>query len=53
MNQPKDNEVKDIPYADIAKRLSCSPGAARVRVLRGLERLQHEFDSPTNPGPTT
>jgi RNA polymerase sigma-70 factor (ECF subfamily) len=29
----------DLPYADVAARLGCSEGAARVRVCRGLARL--------------
>ena len=36
--------VEQLEYDQIAERLSCSPGAARVRVLRGLKRLQSEFD---------
>ena len=39
--------VEDLNYAQIADQLDCTPGAARVRVLRGLKRLQHEFDPPT------
>lgn len=29
----------DLPYREVAKRLGCSEGAARVRVARGLARL--------------
>jgi RNA polymerase sigma-70 factor (ECF subfamily) len=29
----------ELPYAEIARRLGCSEGAARVRVARGLTRL--------------
>ena len=29
----------DLPYAEVASRLGCSEGAARVRVSRGLARL--------------
>ncbi len=30
----------EMPYGDVAARLGCSPGAARVRVMRGLTRLR-------------
>lgn len=41
--------VENLSYAQIASNLSCTPGAARVRVLRGLRHLQHTFDqSPTS-----
>ncbi len=39
--------VENLDYGEIADQLGCTPGAARVRVLRGLKRLQHEFDPPT------
>ena len=29
----------ELPYAEVAQRLGCSEGAARVRVTRGLDRL--------------
>jgi RNA polymerase sigma factor (sigma-70 family) len=29
-----------LPYAEVARRLRCSEGAARVRVMRGLARLE-------------
>lgn len=29
----------ELPYDEVARRLGCSPGAARVRVARGLARL--------------
>jgi RNA polymerase sigma-70 factor (ECF subfamily) len=31
--------VSDLPYAEVAARLGCSPGAARVRVNRALAQL--------------
>ena len=30
---------EDLPYDEVARRLSCSEGAARVRVARGLDQL--------------
>ncbi len=39
--------VEELDYDVIADQLGCKPGAARMRVLRGLMRLQHEFDQPT------
>ena len=32
--------IESLPYRDIAARLDCSEGAARVRVHRGLSRLR-------------
>ncbi len=29
----------ELPYVEVAQRLGCSEGAARVRVMRGLDRL--------------
>jgi RNA polymerase sigma factor (sigma-70 family) len=29
----------DLPYGEVARRLGCTPGAARVRVSRGLAQL--------------
>jgi RNA polymerase sigma factor (sigma-70 family) len=29
----------ELPYEEVARRLNCSPAAARVRVARGLARL--------------
>jgi RNA polymerase sigma factor (sigma-70 family) len=37
--------VEQRSYDEISRRLGCTPGAARVRVLRGLRRLEVEFDS--------
>ena len=37
--------VEERDYAEIAEQLSCTAGAARVRVLRGLRQLEIEFDS--------
>lgn len=34
--------VGDLPYAEVAQRLGCSEGAARVRVSRGLNAI-HEM----------
>jgi RNA polymerase sigma factor (sigma-70 family) len=31
--------IDELPYAEVARRLGCSEGAARVRVTRGLTRL--------------
>lgn len=42
--------IDQLDYAEIGERLACKPGAARVRVLRGLRRLQVEFDRPASPG---
>ncbi len=36
----------DLPYDEVARRLKCSPGAARVRVARGLEQLAHVLEVP-------
>lgn len=32
--------IKELPYDEVASRLGCAPGAARVRVSRGLARLR-------------
>jgi RNA polymerase sigma-70 factor (ECF subfamily) len=34
----------DLPYAEVAERLGCSEGAARVRVTRGLSRLSDSLE---------
>jgi RNA polymerase sigma-70 factor (ECF subfamily) len=34
----------ELPYTIVAERLGCSVGAARVRVLRGLERLSDRME---------
>ncbi len=39
--------LEQMSYEQIGQQLGCKPGAARVRVLRGLRRLRSEFDSPT------
>jgi RNA polymerase sigma-70 factor (ECF subfamily) len=36
-----------LPYADVARRLGCSEGAARVRVTRALARLAEVLEVPT------
>ena len=35
----------DLPYDDVAARLGCSVGAARVRVARGLAQLSDELEA--------
>jgi RNA polymerase sigma-70 factor (ECF subfamily) len=37
---------EDLAYADVAARLGCSEGAARVRVSRGLDRLADLLEQP-------
>lgn len=36
--------VEELPYAEVAAALGCSEGAARVRVARGLARLQDDLE---------
>jgi RNA polymerase sigma-70 factor, ECF subfamily len=36
----------ELPYAEVAQRLGCSEGAARVRVTRGLNRLADLLEAP-------
>jgi RNA polymerase sigma-70 factor (ECF subfamily) len=36
--------IEEMPYRDVAQRLGCSEGAARVRVARGLARLAEVID---------
>jgi RNA polymerase sigma-70 factor (ECF subfamily) len=36
--------IEQLDYAVISDRLGCTQGAARVRVLRGLRRLEAEFN---------
>jgi DNA-directed RNA polymerase specialized sigma24 family protein len=36
----------DLPYAEVARRLGCSEGAARVRVTRALTRLADLLEAP-------
>jgi RNA polymerase sigma-70 factor (ECF subfamily) len=38
--------VDELPYAEVAGRLGCSEGAARVRVSRALTRLADALDTP-------
>lgn len=33
-----------LPYAEVARRLGCSEGAARVRVTRGLAKLENTLE---------
>ena len=42
--------VEQLDYVEIAHRIGCEPGAARVLVFRGLRRLRDEFDAPSNNG---
>jgi len=42
--------VDDLDYADVARRLGISRGAARVRVFRGLGRLRRHLDTSTLGG---
>lgn len=36
--------IEEKPYEAVAKELGCSPGAARVRVSRGLDRLGKDLE---------
>ena len=36
----------DLPYSEVARRLGCTEGAARVRVSRGLVRLADLLEAP-------
>lgn len=36
--------LEELDYQTISQRLGCKPGAARVRVMRGLRVLHMEFD---------
>lgn len=38
--------VDELDYAEVARRLSCTEGAARVRVHRGLARLNRLMEAP-------
>lgn len=38
----------DLPYEIIAERLNCTPGAARVRVSRGIAHLHQSFGGTTS-----
>lgn len=38
--------VDELPYAEVAARLGCSEGAARVRVSRGLTALAERLETP-------
>ena len=35
----------ELPYAEVARRLGCSEGAARVRVARALTRLADALET--------
>jgi RNA polymerase sigma-70 factor (ECF subfamily) len=35
----------ELPFAEVARRLGCTEGAARVRVTRGLHRLAHLLEA--------
>lgn len=43
--------VDELSYAEIADRLGCRPGAARVRVHRGLHRLREHLEVDWSPEP--
>lgn len=36
--------VRELPYAEVAKRLGCSPAAARIRVSRALRALNKRLE---------
>jgi RNA polymerase sigma factor (sigma-70 family) len=38
--------TEELPYAEVARRLGCTEGAARVRVTRGLHRLADLMEAP-------
>jgi RNA polymerase sigma-70 factor (ECF subfamily) len=38
--------LDQLPYAEVARRLGCSEGAARVRVSRALTRLAETLEEP-------
>jgi RNA polymerase sigma-70 factor (ECF subfamily) len=35
----------ELPYAEVAAQLGCSEGAARVRVMRGLDQLANLLEA--------
>jgi RNA polymerase sigma factor (sigma-70 family) len=37
---------EELPYSEVARRLGCSEGAARVRVARALTRLANAMEAP-------
>lgn len=37
---------RELPYAEVARRIGCSEGAARVRVARGLAKLADQLEGP-------
>jgi RNA polymerase sigma-70 factor (ECF subfamily) len=37
---------RELPYAEVARRIGCSEGAARVRVARGLAQLAEQLEAP-------
>ncbi len=39
--------MEELPYAEVAARLGCSEGAARVRVSRGLAKLGGMLEPPS------
>jgi RNA polymerase sigma-70 factor (ECF subfamily) len=38
--------LDELPYSEVAKRLGCTEGAARVRVSRALNRLAVLLEAP-------
>jgi len=41
--------VRELAYPEVAERLGCSEGAARVRVARGLSAIADSLDLASNP----
>ena len=37
--------VRELPYSEVARRLGCSEGAARVRVARGLSTIADALEA--------
>jgi RNA polymerase sigma-70 factor (ECF subfamily) len=37
--------VRELPYSEVARRLGCSEGAARVRVARGLNAIADALET--------
>jgi RNA polymerase sigma factor (sigma-70 family) len=43
--------LEELPFSEVASRLGCSEGAARVRVMRGLRALRRSLTERTAPCP--
>jgi RNA polymerase sigma factor (sigma-70 family) len=39
--------MRELPYSEVAERLGCSEGAARVRVARGLSLIADLIEPPS------